>query len=87
MHKLSLIADLIRKLDSIAHEQHPAKIIDVTIKLGAHTHVSVPHLREHFVQACRGTSLESTRLVIEIGTDPSDLHAQDILLDRVQVEG
>jgi Zn finger protein HypA/HybF involved in hydrogenase expression len=87
MHKLSLTADLIRKRDSIAHEQHPAKIIDVTIKLGALTHVSVPHLREHFVQACRGTPLESTRLAMEIGTDLSDLHAQDILFHRVHGEG
>jgi hydrogenase nickel incorporation protein HypA/HybF len=80
MHELSLIADLMGKLDAIAHEQHPAKIIDVTIKLGALAHVSAPYLREHFVQACRGTALEGARLVIEIGTDLSDPHAQDIWL-------
>jgi hypothetical protein len=51
MHELSLMADLMRKLDAIAREQYPAKIIDVTIKLGALAHVSAQHLREHFVQA------------------------------------
>jgi hydrogenase nickel incorporation protein HypA/HybF len=87
MHELSLITDLIRKLAAIAYEQDPAKIIGVTIKLGALAHVSVPHLRAHLVQACRGTALESARLVIDIGTDLTDLHAQDIWLDRVEVKG
>ena len=87
MHELSLMADLMRKLDAIAREQYPAQIIDVTIKLGALAHVSAQHLRAHFVLACRGTALEGVRFLIEIGTDVSDPHAQDILLDRVEVEG
>jgi hydrogenase nickel incorporation protein HypA/HybF len=87
MHELSLMVDLQRKLDAIAREQHPAKIIDVTIKLGALAHVSAQHLREHFVRACQGTPLEGARLQIDLGTDMSDPHAQDILLDRVEVEG
>ena len=87
MHELSLMADLMRKLDAIAREQYPAQIIDVTIKLGALAHVSAQHLREHFAQACRGTALDGARVLIEIGTDVSDPHAQDILLDRVEVEG
>jgi hydrogenase nickel incorporation protein HypA/HybF len=81
------MVDLQRKLDAIAREQHPAKIIDVTIKLGALAHVSAQHLREHFVRACQGTPLEGARLQIDLGTDMADLHAQDILLDRVEVEG
>jgi hydrogenase nickel incorporation protein HypA/HybF len=72
MHKLSLMVDLMRKLDTIARAQHPAKIVDVTFKLGALAHVSAQHLREHFVQACRATPLESARLVIEISTDLSE---------------
>ena len=87
MHELSLMADLMRKLDTIAREHDPASIIAVTIRLGALAHISAQHLREHFVRACQGTSLEGSRLLIEIGTDMSDPQAQDILLDRVEVEG
>jgi hydrogenase nickel incorporation protein HypA/HybF len=63
------------------------RIIDVTMTLGALSHVSAQHLREHFVQACQGTALEGIRLVIETGTDLSDPRAQDIRLDRIEVEG
>jgi hydrogenase nickel incorporation protein HypA/HybF len=87
MHELSLMADLMCKLDAIAREHYPAKVIDVTIRLGALAHISAQHLREHFVRACQGTALEDAQLLIEIGTDMSDPHAQDILLDRVEVEG
>jgi hydrogenase nickel incorporation protein HypA/HybF len=87
MHELSLMADLMCKLDVIAREHYPAKVIDVTIRLGALAHISAQHLREHFVRACQGTALEDAQLLIEIGTDMSDPHAQDILLDRVEVEG
>jgi hydrogenase nickel incorporation protein HypA/HybF len=86
MHELSLIVDLLRKLDAIARAQHPAKVVAATIRLGALTHVSAPHLREHFVQACQGTALEGAHLVIEISADISDLHAQDMMLERVEVE-
>jgi hydrogenase nickel incorporation protein HypA/HybF len=55
MHELSLMADLMRKLDTISRAQHPAQIVDVTIKFGALAHVSAQHLREHFVQTCRAT--------------------------------
>ena len=57
MHELSLMADLLRKLDAIAREQHP------------------------------GTALEGAQLQIDLSTDLSDPHAQDILLARVEVEG
>ena len=65
MHELSLMADLMRKLDAIAREHYPAKVIDVTIRLGALAHISAQHLREHFVRACQGTALEGARLQIE----------------------
>jgi hydrogenase nickel incorporation protein HypA/HybF len=87
MHELSLMADLMRKLDTISRAQHPAQIVDVTIKFGALVLVSAQHLREHFVQTCRATLLEGARLVIDISTDLSDPHAQDILLGRMEAEG
>jgi hydrogenase nickel incorporation protein HypA/HybF len=87
MHELSLMADLLRKLEAIAREQHPANIVAVTIKVGALAHISAQHLREHYVRACQGTALAGARLLIEIGTDLSDPQAQDLVLDRVEVEG
>lgn len=86
MHELSLMADLMRKLESIAREQRPRKIVSVRLKLGALSHISSDRLREHFAHVARGTAIEGTRLDIDVLADVTDLHAQDILLVSVEVE-
>lgn len=86
MHELSLMADLMRKLKSIACEQGAKKFASVKVKLGALAHISADHFREHFVPAARGTVAEGARLDIEELTDETDPHAQEILLDSVVVE-
>ena len=56
------------------------------MKLGALAHISGKHFREHFEQATLGTLAEGARLDIDVSTDQSDPHAQDILLQSVDVE-
>ena len=56
------------------------------MKLGALAHISGKHFREHFEQAALGTLAEGARLDIDVATDQSDPHAQDILLQSVDVE-
>ena len=86
MHERSLIADLMRKIAAIAREESARKVISVKVQLGALCHLSAPHLREHFAHAARGTVAEGARLNIEVLTDVTDPHAQEILLDSVEVE-
>jgi hydrogenase nickel incorporation protein HypA/HybF len=86
MHEFSLIADLMRKISAIAYEQGADRISGVKVKLGALAHISGEHFREHFEQAALGTSAEGARLDIDVSTDESDPHAQDILLQSVDVE-
>ena len=86
MHERSLVADLMRKIAAIAREESARKVISVKVQLGALCHLSAPHLREHFAQAACGTIAEGARLDIEVLTDVTDPHAQEILLDSVEVE-
>jgi hydrogenase nickel incorporation protein HypA/HybF len=58
----------------------------VKVKLGALAHISEEHFREHFEQAAAGTPAEGARLDIDVSADESDPHAQDILLQSVDVE-
>lgn len=85
MHEFSLIADLMRKIESIARDQHASKIVGVKVKLGALSHISAGHFREHFVHAARETIAEGAQLDIEVLTDATDPHAQEIILDSVEV--
>lgn len=86
MHELSLIADLIRKIETIAHEQRADKVTGVKVSIGALTYISAEHLLEHFVEAARGTLAEGARLETETLTDITDPHAQEILLVSVEIE-
>ncbi|MZH03499.1 MAG: hydrogenase maturation nickel metallochaperone HypA [Nitrospinae bacterium] len=86
MHEQSLMTDLMRKINSIGEEQHAKKITCVKIRLGALSHMSAEHFKEHFVLAAKGSCAEDAQLDIEVLTDLNDPHAQDIMLASVEVE-
>ena len=86
MHEQSLMADLMRKINALGQEHHGKKIVRVKVKLGALSHISADHFREHFVQAAQGSCAEQTQLDVEELTNINDPHAQEILLDSVEVE-
>jgi hydrogenase nickel incorporation protein HypA/HybF len=86
MHEHSLMADLMRKLNAISQDQESKNILSVKIKLGALSHISADHFREHFFEAAKSTSAVNAQLNIEVLTDLNDPHAQEILLDSVEVE-
>jgi hydrogenase nickel incorporation protein HypA/HybF len=86
MHELSLIHDLMRKIESIAREHGGRRILSVKVRLGALSHISPEHFREHFVQAAAGTVAAGARLEIEQHKDEADPRAQDILLESVEME-
>ena len=85
MHEFSLIKDLIQKIISISHEQRASKVVAVTVKLGALSHISRDHFREHFVHASLGTISEGARLNIEFMTDVTDPQSQDVLIENIEV--
>jgi len=86
MHEFSLINDLMRKIESITREHGGRKIVSIKVSLGALSHISPEHFREHFIQAAARTVAAGTRLDIEQRKDETDPHAQDILLESVEVE-
>lgn len=85
MHELSLLRDLLRKVDNVAREQGGERVISVRVRLGALAHISPEHLREHFAQATQGTVAQGATLHIEADPDIHAPHAQDLLLQSVEV--
>jgi hydrogenase nickel incorporation protein HypA/HybF len=86
MHEFHLINDLMKKIAHVAHEQHATRVAGVKVRLGALAHISADHFREHFVEAAAGTLAEGAKLEIEEARDENDPHAQDIMLESVEVE-
>ena len=87
MHEFSLIHDLMRKIETVASEHGGGKIVGIKVKLGALSHISPDHFREHFVMAAAGTVAANASLEIETLKDQTDPRAQDILLESVEMEG
>ena len=85
MHELTLLKDLFSKIEAIAEENNSDMILGVTVKLGALSHISPDHFRGHFDQAAVGTVAEGAALTIRELTDMSDPHAQEIILESVEV--
>jgi hydrogenase nickel incorporation protein HypA/HybF len=85
MHEASLMKDLMRKVESVAREQHASQVLGIKVKLGALSHMSASHFREHFAVASQGTLAEGAVLSIEVLTDTRDPRAQEILLESVEI--
>lgn len=86
MHEFSLMADLMRKIESIARQENASRIRTIHVRLGALCHMSPEHFCEHFQHAARGTVAEGAALKVTVHPDPHDAHAQDVLLESVEVE-
>ncbi|RKX26328.1 MAG: hydrogenase maturation nickel metallochaperone HypA [Candidatus Zixiibacteriota bacterium] len=85
MHEFSLLHDLLEKIEVVAEENGSDQVIGVKVRLGALAHISPSHLREHFDHAVVGTVAEGARLDIEELKDEHDPHAQEIILDSIEV--
>ena len=86
MHEASLIRDLMQKVSSLAEAENASRVSGICIWLGALSHMSAEHFREHFLHASRGTIAEGASLEIVESADPSDPNAQDLLLRSIEVE-
>ena len=85
MHEMSLMNDLVRKIEREACEHGQAPVVAVRVVLGALSHISPEHFREHFADAVRGTPLDGAVLSIATSDDINDPQAQDILLESVEL--
>ena len=61
------------------------QLIRVSQPVHGDAHISADHFRDHFVDGTRGTKAQGARLEVEVSHDTNDPHAQDILLDSIEV--
>ena len=78
--------DLVRKLESVALEEGGSRVLKVRVHLGALSHFTPEHFREHFLDAARGTLAEGAEVETELGTNPTDPRAQGVVLETVELD-
>ena len=86
MHEASLLNSLMNKITGIAAEQKAVRVTRVSVWLGALSHISAGHFREHFVEAARGTIADGADLKVSVDDDIRHANALDILLKDLEVD-
>lgn len=85
MHEQSLMNNLMGKIFSIAKKEGAKKVTKVSVKLGALSHMSPSHFKEHFDISAKGTIAENAQIEAEESTDIHDQNAQSIVLKSIEV--
>lgn len=86
MHELSLVASLCARAEAAARADGARRVTALSVRLGALSHLSPQHLRDHLDRATAGSMLEGARLEVTVDTDPAHPGAQDIELLSLEVE-
>jgi hydrogenase nickel incorporation protein HypA/HybF len=86
MHEMALLADLLKQVEKIARKEGAKRVTKLHIQLGALSHISPEHLREHFDHESKGTVAEGATLEISQEEDIHDPNAQEIILKSLDVD-
>jgi hydrogenase nickel incorporation protein HypA/HybF len=86
MHEAALMKDLMRKIIQTARDQGAKRVVGIKVKLGALSHLTPEHFREHFEEVSPGTVAAGARIEAEQLTDIHDPNAQEVLLTSIEVE-
>ena len=86
MHEQALMDDLILKIEATAHAEGAGRVTAIRVRLGALSHFTEAHFREHFEHAAAGTVAEGAAVQAELGSDPTDPEAQSVVLESIDVE-
>ena len=86
MHERALIADVMRKVESVAAREGAGRVVRLEVRLGALSHFTPAHFREHFADVSRGTIAEGAEVDAIVDHDVAAEHAQDVILESVEVE-
>ncbi|HEY2541426.1 MAG TPA: hydrogenase/urease maturation nickel metallochaperone HypA [Gaiellaceae bacterium] len=86
MHERALMVDVMRKIDEIATEGGADRVVVVGVRLGALSHFTPDHFREHFVDASRGTIAEGAEVDAVVDDDTTGDRARDVVIERVEIE-
>lgn len=85
MHEHSLMNDLFSKIETIAKNENASSISKVHVKIGALSHISASHFKEHFDEFRLSSIAKEAELIITQDDNIHDPKAQDITLISIDV--
>ncbi len=85
MHERALLDDLVRKVLAVAEAERAARVVRIRVRLGALSHFTPGHFREHWTDASRGTLAEGADVDATLDTGLEGAAAQGVVLESVEV--
>jgi hydrogenase nickel incorporation protein HypA/HybF len=86
MHEKALMDDLMAKILEVADAEGGVRVRRIRVHLGALSHFTPAHFREHFDDAARGTLAEGAEIEADLGTDLTAPFASGVVLESVEVD-
>jgi hydrogenase nickel incorporation protein HypA/HybF len=86
MHEHALMRDVMSRVEAVARVEGASRVTRVDVRLGALSHFTPDHFREHFEDASRGTLAEGALVVATLDTDVSANGAAGVVIESVEVE-
>lgn len=85
MHEKALVDDLLAKVLAVAEAEGGGRVVRIRVWLGALSHFTPAHFREHFADASRGTPAEGADVEATLADDLGDPRASGVVLESVVV--
>jgi hydrogenase nickel incorporation protein HypA/HybF len=86
MHERAVLQDLVSRIAAIASAEGASRVTRVTLRLGALSHFTPEHFREHFEDATRGTVAEGAAVDASMDGVLTDAYARDVVLESIELE-
>ncbi len=86
MHERALMQDLMREIEDVARADGATRVTKIEVRLGALSHFTPEHFREHFVDASRGTVAEGAAVEATLATSIGEPRSAGVVLESVEVE-
>ena len=77
--------DLVRKVLAVAEAEGATSVTRIRVRLGALSHFTPEHFREHWVDASRGTLAEGAKVDAALDAELAGEAAQGVVLESVEV--
>ena len=79
--------DLVRKVLAVAGAERATSVTRIRVRLGALSHFTPEHFREHWGDAARGTLAEGADVDAVMDDELTGGAAQGVVLEAVEVSG
>ena len=86
MHETAVVRDVVRRIEDLARATGARRITGAKIWLGALSHLSAEHFREHYAFEAQGSMAAGAILTIEASSDLDHPDAQHVRLESVDLD-